>query len=128
MARHTASLDRMIHFYGSLLGLEVLGRFEDHNGYSGVFLGKDALGWHLEFTVSSHLPQHLPDPDDLLVFYTGTEREYREICQNAESMKLQELMPVNPYWKEVGRLFPDPDGFAVMICRPGVFGVKDEEV
>ena len=39
-ARHTQNLGKLIYFYTSVLEFEVIGKFEDHNGYDGVFLGK----------------------------------------------------------------------------------------
>lgn len=40
-ARHTKNLKSIIQFYTSVLELEVLGSFENHNGYDGVFIGKE---------------------------------------------------------------------------------------
>lgn len=49
-ARHTHNLNSIIKFYTTILKLEVLGNFKNHNGYDGVFLGKENTDWHLEFT------------------------------------------------------------------------------
>jgi len=39
IARHTKDLNRIIDFYGRILGLKVLGEFKDYQNYNGVFLG-----------------------------------------------------------------------------------------
>jgi hypothetical protein len=39
-ARHTNNLEQLKSFYIYILGLELLGGFENHNGYDGVFIGK----------------------------------------------------------------------------------------
>jgi hypothetical protein len=69
IARHTTALNPIVRFYRDLLGLDVLGDFNNHNGYDGVFIGLPGADWHLEFTVSEEAPSHHPDNDDLLVLY-----------------------------------------------------------
>lgn len=51
-ARHTNNLEQLKTFYIDVLGLELLGSFENHNGYDGIFLGNQNENWHLEFTKS----------------------------------------------------------------------------
>ena len=48
VARHTWKIDPIINFYQSLLGLEILGSFKNHNGYDGIFLGLKDENWHLD--------------------------------------------------------------------------------
>jgi catechol 2,3-dioxygenase-like lactoylglutathione lyase family enzyme len=43
VARHTNDLDKIKTFYTTVLGFEVLGSFEDHDSYDGLFLGKPNL-------------------------------------------------------------------------------------
>jgi len=115
IARHTRHLDEIIIFYGAILGLDLLGSFQGHDGYDGIFMGKEELGWHLEFTRSAEAPVHHSDEDDLLVFYPPTLAQYNAIVGRLESNKTIELVPRNPYWRVNGRLFKDPDGFGVII-------------
>ena len=74
VARHTSKIDTIINFYHSILGFDILGSFENHDGYDGVFLGLKDENWHLEFTISETSPNHHPDEDDLLVFYANSEK------------------------------------------------------
>lgn len=115
VARHTQNLDPLIKFYRDFLGLEILGEFTNHAKYDGVFLGKQSLGWHLEFTVSDESPRHQPDEDDLLVFYLNSRQEYQRLKELFKANGIAEVEPKNPYWKENGTTYPDPDGFRVVI-------------
>jgi hypothetical protein len=47
-ARHTNNLDAIKSFYIDVLGLDLLGGFENHNGYDGVFIGIPNTDWYLE--------------------------------------------------------------------------------
>src|SRR5215210_5722967 len=69
-ARPTSRLNEVVRFYRDGLGLEVIGSFEDHAGYSGVMLGLPGHEYHLEFTSHSEgSPCLAPTKDNLLVFY-----------------------------------------------------------
>jgi len=50
VARHTERLGALVRFYRDGLGLSEVGRFEDHDGYQGVFLEVPGTGAHLELT------------------------------------------------------------------------------
>jgi catechol 2,3-dioxygenase-like lactoylglutathione lyase family enzyme len=100
IARHTKNLNRIIDFYGRILGLTFLGEFRDHDNYDGIFLGVPGAGWHLEFTVSDALPDHKPDDDDLLVFYAESVDEFNIIKQKFIKNKVKPVYPKNPYWEK----------------------------
>jgi len=119
-ARHTGDLKALEDFYTRVLGLSVLGRFENHSGYDGVFLGKEGADWHLELTQSDDLPEHKSDQDDLLVLYPETNPEYAAILLAIQEAGLELSLPKNPYWIEHGICVRDPDGFRVMISRQRV--------
>jgi catechol 2,3-dioxygenase-like lactoylglutathione lyase family enzyme len=121
VARHTINLERIIWFYCDLLGLEVLGKFEDHDGYNGVFLGLKNTGWHLEFTTSAHPPQHEPDEDDLLVFYQQSAAEYEALKHKLETHNATMVTARNPYWDTNGCTYLDPDGYRVVIALAGTY-------
>ena len=115
VARHTDNLEPIIKFYCDSLGLEVLGEFTNHNKYDGVFIGKKGLNWHLEFTTSEESPIHQADQDDLLVFYLDTKEEYMLLKQRLNKNGLSAVESKNPYWKENGTTYIDPDGFRIVI-------------
>ncbi|HZY36943.1 MAG TPA: VOC family protein [Mucilaginibacter sp.] len=115
IARHTTDLNRIIDFYGRILGLKVLGEFKDHHQYSGVFMGLHGQSWHLEFTISDSAPVHHPDNDDLLVFYASSLEEFAAMKTRFVKNKIKLVKPPNPYWEKNGITFEDPDGFRVVI-------------
>lgn len=113
-ARHTNNLKPLIEFYTNVLGLEILGSFENHDKYNGVFLGKQDLDWHLEFTESDEKANHQPDRDDLLVFYLNTTDELTDVKTKVECYGHTLVESKNPYWKQHGIEITDPDGFGVI--------------
>jgi catechol 2,3-dioxygenase-like lactoylglutathione lyase family enzyme len=115
VARHTASLEKMVYFYHRLLGLELLGNFKGHDNYDGVFFGFRNADWHLEFTFSEALPVHHSDEDDLLVFYLDTPEIQKQLVERFTNNGFSEVLPKNPYWIKNGNAFRDPDGFLIVL-------------
>lgn len=116
-ARHTKDLAEIQNFYTKILGFEILGKFENHDNYNGIFLGKKDRNWHLEFTVSDEIPDREFDEDDLLVFYPETIIEYENILRNIDKNSIKILKPKNPYWIENGIFIKDTDGFGIIISK-----------
>lgn len=114
VARHTNDLNKIIHFY-QMLEMKILGSFENHDNYDGVFLGFSDADWHLEFTVSNEKPQHRPDEDDLLVFYFDDEIKLNEIKSKLIQNNIKQIEAKNPYWNNNGFLFLDPDDFGIIL-------------
>lgn len=50
IARPTDHWDALLRFYRDGLGLELLGAFEDHDGFDGMMLGAPDAPYHFEFT------------------------------------------------------------------------------
>lgn len=111
-ARHTGRLAEVVHFYRDGLGLPEIGRFEDHQGYDGVFLGLPGSGAHLEFTSGGTHEPPAPNAESLLVLYLGDDRAVAESCRRAGA---QPVEPANPYWRRHGVTVLDPDGFSVVL-------------
>ncbi|HEY0175378.1 MAG TPA: VOC family protein [Pedobacter sp.] len=115
IARHTSGFEQILKFYIEILGLELLGKFENHNDYDGIFIGRTGMDWHLEFTRSNEEAVHIFDEDDLLVFYPSTRNEYEEIISRFQQHGLTDIPPKNPYWAENGTTYKDPDGHLIVI-------------
>ena len=81
-ARHTTQLLEIEMFYTKILNFTILGRFENHNNYDGVYNGNKNQDWHLEFTTNNKEISHNFDDDDLLVFYPKTQLECNQILLN----------------------------------------------
>lgn len=116
-ARHTNDLKTLIDFYTRILGLEILGEFSDHDNYDGVFLGKQNLDWHLEFTKSLTPVNHKFDMDDILVFYPEQISEYDKILERVNYYGVKRVIPENPYWRNNGVMIKDPDGYCIVISK-----------
>lgn len=117
IARHTNKLKKITEFYINILNLEVLGSFTNHDNYDGVFIGKEKLDWHLEFTSSDELAEHQFDDDDILVFYPTTRNVYNDIIQNIDTHKIKTHKAKNPYWHKNGILIRDPDGYNIIVSN-----------
>jgi Glyoxalase/Bleomycin resistance protein/Dioxygenase superfamily len=116
-ARHTNNLKKVKFFYIHILGFEVLGSFENHNGYDGVFIGKSNLDWHLEFTKSNQTANFNFGEEDYLVFYPENESEYNSLLERISENKIEFIESKNHYWNENGKIIFDPDGFGIIISN-----------
>ena len=114
-ARHTNDLEKLNSFYVEILGLEVLGGFKNHNNYDGIFIGKTNENWHLEFTKSDEIVNFNFGEEDVLVFYPNTRLEYESILDRINNSFVKSIETKNPYWKENGKMFLDPDGYRIII-------------
>lgn len=120
-ARHTNNLENLITFYTKILGLEILGSFENHNNYDGVFIGKQNLDWHLEFTKSNEVIEFNFNEDDILVFYPETITEYKNLMNTILENNISIIPSKNPYWNNYeasgGKMILDPDGYRIIISN-----------
>ena len=118
IARPVRDLDLSASMYKRGLGLEELGRFEDHEGFDGVMLGSRGMGFHFEFTLCRYHPvEPAPTPEDLIVFYVPEPSAWQERCAAMLQAGFKAVEAFNPYWHELGRTFEDPDGYRVVIQR-----------
>ena len=85
-ARHTDRLKDVIGFYRDGLGLPEIGRFENHDGYEGVFLAVPGTDAHLEFTSGGHHSAPSPHPETLLVLYLGSTDALNEACERVGAL------------------------------------------
>lgn len=116
-ARHTNNLEAIKSFYIGILGLELLGSFENHNGYDGVFIGIPNTDWHLEFTKSNEEIAFNCNEDDILVFYPNTKIEFNVLISNLLRHNISSITSKNPYWNENGKMYLDPEGYRVVISH-----------
>jgi uncharacterized glyoxalase superfamily protein PhnB len=112
VARHTERLEEVVAFYRDGVGLEELGRFRDHDGYDGVFLGVPGTNTHLELTAGGDSGAPTPHPETLLVFYFGDADAVEEVLTRVGA---EPVVPANPYWGANGTTIDDPDGFRVVL-------------
>ncbi|MBR7529986.1 VOC family protein [Klebsiella michiganensis] len=116
IARPVTDLSLSCRMYCTGLGLEQIAQFADHDGFSGVMVGRRDLGWHLEFTLCHHHPvKPSPGEKDLLVLYYPEAAEWREQCAKMLTAGFVPVSAFNPYWNVNGKTFVDGDGYRVVL-------------
>jgi len=120
VARPTARLKEIVRFYRDGLGLKEIGSFTGHAGYSGVMLGLPGKSYHLEFTEhEEQSPCPAPSKDNLLVFYIPDGEAIERVSARMVRMGYEQVAPENPYWKDKGLTFEDPEGWRVVLMNTG---------
>jgi len=115
VARPTDDLDALLPFYQSGLGLSVLYRFENHDGFDGVMLGLAGAPYHFEFTrAQGHKAGRAPTRDNLIVLYYPDGDAWAAAVQKMRNVGFAPVPAFNPYWDRAGVTFEDPDGYRVV--------------
>ena len=116
VARPTDNIDALLPFYRDGLGLEVLYRFEGHDGFDGIMLGRRDAPYHFEFTrARGHAAGRAPTEDNLLVFYLPDRAEWQAALARMQAAGIAPVPAFNPYWDTNGRTYEDPDGYRVVL-------------
>jgi prolyl oligopeptidase len=116
VARPTDRLADVAEMYLEGLGLTVLDRFVDHDGFDGIILGHAGQPYHLEFTTKrGHAVGSAPTQDNLLVFYVPDTGEWEERCARMIAAGFRQVSSYNPYWDVAGRTFEDLDRYRVVL-------------
>jgi catechol 2,3-dioxygenase-like lactoylglutathione lyase family enzyme len=116
VARPVTDLTRSVAMYCAGLGFQVLGSFEDHEGFDGVMLGSPGMQYHFEFTCfRDHAVRPTPTVDDLAVFYIADEAAWQAACANMLDAGFTQVPSFNPYWNLKGRTFEDADGYRTVL-------------
>lgn len=116
IARPTDNLTRIAEMYERGLGLSVLARFADHDGFDGVVLGASGQPYHIEFTAQrGHAAGRAPTKDHLLVFYIRDRDAWESRCARMVDAGFRDVQSYNPYWDVRGRTFEDVDGYRVVL-------------
>jgi catechol 2,3-dioxygenase-like lactoylglutathione lyase family enzyme len=115
VARPTGDLDAAAAFYRDLLGLPVLGSFEDHDGFSGLILGVPDASRQLELVAARDV-EPAPTPDDQLVLYLASPERVETVVERIRRAGHEPSASPNPYWANVGAVcFVDPDGYWLVL-------------
>jgi catechol 2,3-dioxygenase-like lactoylglutathione lyase family enzyme len=115
VARPTRDLDAAAAFYRDLLGLPVLGSFEDHDGFSGLILGLPDASRQLEL-VAAPGAEPAPTAEDQLVLYLGSPEHVEAVAERIHGAGHEPGASPNPYWANVGAVcFVDPDGYWLVL-------------
>lgn len=116
IARATNDLKTLAEMYRQGLGFEILGSFEDHDGFDGVMLGHSEGAYHLELTHHrGHVVEGAPTEENLLVFYVPEAKAWKVACEKMAIAGFKQVPAYNPYWDKQGASFEDPDGYRVVL-------------
>jgi hypothetical protein len=116
VARPSDDLEALLLFHRDGLGLDLLFRFEDHEGFDGIMLGRAGSPYHFEFTrAKGHTAGRAPTQDNLIVFYIADEDAWRLAVERMRDCGFAPVASFNPYWDRQGRTFEDPDGYRVVL-------------
>ena len=116
VARPSDDLGALLNFYGNGLGMDVLFRFEDHDGFDGIILGRAGMPYHFEFTRKrGHVAGRAPTADNLLVFYLPDRAEWAAAVERMKGAGFAPVASFNPYWDRRGVTFEDPDGYRIVL-------------
>ena len=118
IARPVTDLARSTDMYCRGLGLRVIDRFENHDGFDGVMLGAAGADYHFEFTrCRTHAVRPAPTIEDLVVFYLPSAAEWRAACVSMTAAGFRQVSAFNPYWETRGRTYEDHDGYRIVLQR-----------
>lgn len=118
VARPTNDIEQVVIFWSQVVGLEILSRFVNHDGYDGVILGYPNTEWELEVTHhSSGMPLPTPTDEDIIALYLDKDEADKIIDRLCLAGHPQMEHP-NPYWQAVGAsVHTDPDGYTLIVYR-----------
>ena len=120
VARATDDIEALLPFYCDGLGLELLSRFEAHDGFDGAMVGRRGAPYHFEFTrAHGHAAGRAPTPDNLLVFYLPDPGAWQAAVDRMARAGFAPVPAFNPYWDRSGRTFEDPDGYRIVLQQDG---------
>ncbi len=116
VARASDDLDSLLPFYRDGLGLDLLARFTDHDGFDGMVLGHAGAPHLLEFTrAKGHAAGRAPGRDNLLVLYLPDPDEWGAAVDRMRAAGFAPVAAFNPYWDRQGLTFEDPDGWRLVL-------------
>ena len=118
IARASNNIRNISEMYLHGLGLQVLGKFENHSGYDGVILGSPKFPYHFEFTFEhGHQAPRSNSHENIIVFYISDFEEWKKRCEEMLAAGFSVVPSKNPYWDIEGRTFEDIDGYRIVITN-----------
>ena len=118
LARPTNQLARIVEMYCKGLALEILDRFENHDGFDGVMVGNIGSPYHFEFTEESGVrAPRCPSKEILIVLYAPKVEDWKNTFQRMKDAGFVIVQSHNPYWDRNGQTFEDLDGYRVVLSN-----------
>jgi catechol 2,3-dioxygenase-like lactoylglutathione lyase family enzyme len=118
IARPVSDIARSSTMYCNGLGLQILSRFEDHDGFDGVMLGTPDAHYHFEFTrCRARVVTPTPTREDLVILYIPDQDDWTQACRRMIDAGFTRVMSANSYWEVRGAVFEDADGYRTVLER-----------
>jgi catechol 2,3-dioxygenase-like lactoylglutathione lyase family enzyme len=115
VARPSEDLEALIPFYRDGLGLNVLFRFENHEGFDGIMFGSEDAPYHFEFTrANGHAVGRAPAQDHAGLLSADAEK-WQVAIDRMRSAGFAPVPAFSPYWHRCGRTFEDPDRYRIVL-------------
>ncbi|MCA1778881.1 MAG: VOC family protein [Xanthomonadaceae bacterium] len=117
IVRPTDKFDKIVEFYRSGLGLDIISSFRDHDGYNGVMLGLPAYPYHLEIIERQGGDANInSNKDNLLVFYFEDHSAITRIESQLNAMGYPTLPAKNPWWNDHDAVYiEDADQWGIVL-------------
>jgi catechol 2,3-dioxygenase-like lactoylglutathione lyase family enzyme len=116
IARPVSDLATTTEMYCRGLNIQVIDKFDNHDGFDGVMLGAPDADYHFEFTRSRNHPvRPTPTVEDLTVFYIPSVPEWHAGCARMTAAGFKQVASHNPYWGVGGCTFEDRDGYRIVL-------------
>ena len=97
--------------YCAALKLVDLAKFQNHQGFDGVMLGRPGMDY-FEFTQClEHPVAPTPTREDLLIFYAPDRVEWQSTYDRFAESGFVCVTSLNPYWSVLGKTFEGDDGY-----------------
>src|SRR3954469_14931638 len=104
IARPTDNIDALLPFYVDGLGFQILTRFDDHQGFSGVVLGHPGQAYHLELThQQGHRVGGARSPANRLLLNLPQRLAYQAAIGAMVDIGFKPVSSINPYWEQHGK-------------------------
>ena len=117
VARPTDNIEALLRFYEQGLGLGVLYRFEDHDGFDGVILGRAGAPYHFEFTAKRGHAVGRARPGQPAGFLSAGDGHLESSRPAPADAGFDPVPSFNPYWDRDGVTFEDPDGYRIVLQK-----------
>lgn len=116
LSRPTNKFSEVISFYKDGMGMQILGGFDNRNGFDGLYLGFPESHYFLEVTTNKNKESiTLNEKSDYLVFYVSDLNKLSLMELKLNVLGYFSIKVSDTYWANKGVVFEDPDGWKIVL-------------
>jgi hypothetical protein len=103
--------------YENGLGISILARFEDHQGFNGVILRTSSTPISPGIYPSPGRQKQAEHQHKITCsfFYIPDVNDWVETCNAMDRAGFEAVISYNPYWDQAGKTIEDIDGYRVVL-------------